>query len=100
MTSYSNQSEDYLYDPAFWKGLKRGDVVCGREVNTPAKDMTCCGWPVLDDLMDDEGTNWMVCRCVDCGECGKIIGADDPLFYCDHAVMGFCSKECLVRGDA
>ena len=81
-------------DPSFWKGLKRGDVVCGREVNTPAKDMTCCGWPMLNDLMDDEGTNWMVCRCGECGMCSKIIGADEPIFYDDEANMDFCSKKC------
>lgn len=81
-------------DPAFWKGLKEGDVVCGREVMHTAQRMTCCGWPLLHDLMSDEGTNWMVCRCVDCGMCGKMMGADDPIFYDDGADMDFCSKKC------
>jgi len=48
-------------DPEFWKSLKRGDEVCGRTVITEAKD-TACGWPFLDDLMDDEVGNWKVCR--------------------------------------
>lgn len=48
-------------EPKFWKSLKRGDEVCGRTVITEAKD-TACGWPFLDDLMDDEVGNWKVCR--------------------------------------
>lgn len=67
MTYYNICTDRNLYhlqdDPAFWKALKTGDVVCGREVNSTAQTMTCCGWPLLDDLMTDEGTNWMVCRC-------------------------------------
>lgn len=50
-----------MKDPAFWKGLKRGDVVGGREVILEAQD-SACGWPQLTDLMDDEGRGWMVCR--------------------------------------
>lgn len=50
-----------IKDPAFWKSLKQGDEVCGREVVREAND-TACGWPQLNDLMDDEGRGWMVCR--------------------------------------
>ena len=78
-------------DPAFWKGLKVGDEVCGRLVNSTAQTMTCCGWPLLDDLMSDEGTDWMVCRCVECGSCGSIIKADDPYWQDDMA--DYCSEE-------
>tara|TARA_R110000823_G_scaffold203431_3_gene334518 strand:- start:5430 stop:5660 length:231 start_codon:yes stop_codon:yes gene_type:complete len=64
---------DLKKDPAFWKSLKRGDNVCGREVFQEAKD-TACGWPRLDDLMSDEGTSWMVCRA----------GFDHPACGCPH----------------
>ena len=57
-------------DPAFWKGLKMGDRVGGREVVIEAKD-TFCGLPQLFDLMSDEGRGWMVCRAgFDYPECG------------------------------
>ena len=67
MTRYNictdkNQHRLAKEDPvSFWKSLKRGDEVCGREVVREAKD-TACGWPFLDDLMDDEGRGWLVCR--------------------------------------
>ena len=50
-----------IKDSAFWKSLKQGDEVCGREVVREAND-TACGWPQLYDLMDDEGRGWLVCR--------------------------------------
>ena len=59
-------------DPAFWKSLKRGDEVCGREVILEAQD-SVCGWPQLLDLMDDEGRGWMVCRA----------GFHEPLCGCE-----------------
>jgi len=97
MTYYNICTNRKLYhlqnDPTFWKGLKADDVVCGREVNSTAQDMKCCGWPLLDDLMDDEGTGWMVCRCVPCEACDNIIKGDDLCWQDD---MGdYCSKECL-----
>ena len=79
-------------DPDFWKSLKVGDIVCGRPVNSTAQTMKCCGWPLLDDLMTDEGTDWMVCRCVECGSCGNIIKVDDPYWQDDMA--DYCSTEC------
>ena len=81
-----------MRDPDFCKGLRVGDVVFGRPVNTAGKDMKCCGLPLLDDLMTDEGRGWMVCRCVECGSCGSIIKADDP-FYQDE-MADYCSKKC------
>lgn len=98
MITYSNTDERYLQgrnDPAFWKDLKRGDVVLGREVVHTAQEMTCCGFPLLDDLMSDEGRGWMVCRCLDCDTCGKLIKADDPHYVDDFCIMGYCSKECM-----
>ncbi len=64
---------DLKKDPAFWKSLKRGDNVCGREIVREAKD-TACGWPQVIDLMSDEGTSWMVCRA----------GFDHPACGCPH----------------
>ena len=102
MTNYNICTDKTQYhlakDPAFWKGLKVGDVVCGREVIHTAQRMTCCDSPMLSDLMSDEGTNWMVCRCLDCDTCGKIIKVDDPLYEDDVCVMGYCSKECRDKG--
>ena len=49
------------HTPAFWKSLKVGDEVLGRDVTHAAKD-TMCGWPLLNDLMTDEGQGWLVCR--------------------------------------
>lgn len=65
MTHYFQQTHKNLHrlmkDPAFWKGLKVGDEVCGRRVMHSA-NKTDCGWPLLNDLMTDEGHGWMVCR--------------------------------------
>lgn len=73
-----------IKDPAFWKSLKRGDEVCGREVVREAND-TACGWPQLNDLMDDEGRNWLVCRenCSNCTEQNEIIKCVN-IDYCGH----------------
>lgn len=62
-----------IKDPAFWKSLKQGDEVCGREVVIGAKE-SACGWPQLNDLMSDEGISWMVCRA----------GFDHPACGCPH----------------
>jgi len=53
-----------------WANLKVGDEVYGRTVI--GVDCSDCGKPFLDDLMDDEGTSWPVCRghfphCESCG---------------------------------
>ena len=85
MTTYSNQNEDFglpplhllIKDPAFWKGLKHGDVVNGREVMHTAQEMAC-GWPMMHDLMSDEGRGWMVCRA----------GFDHPDCGCPHEEVG------------
>ena len=76
MTTFSNENKDLhllMLNPFFWRGLKSGDVVHGREVIREAKD-TACSWPMLDDLMSDEGTSWMVCRA----------GFDRPACGCPH----------------
>ena len=74
-------------DPAFWKGLKVGDIVCGREVVGEAKDSPC-GWPQLTDLMSDEGRGWMVCRAgFDEPDCGcPPLWELDPDFYYNYCV--------------
>lgn len=64
MTYYelrSKETQRLMKDPAFWKQLKVGDVVGGREVIVDA-ETRICGWPMLYDLMSDEGRGWMVCR--------------------------------------
>lgn len=76
MTDYQlNTKETYhlMKDPAFWKQLKVGDVVGGREVIVEAKERSC-GWPMLYDLMNDEGIGWMVCRA----------GFEHPWCGCPH----------------
>ena len=62
MTDYDLHTEE-THNPTdgFWKRLKVGDTVLGREVVGEAKDSPC-GWPRLTDLMSDEGTSWKVCR--------------------------------------
>ena len=74
MTDYDLYTEE-THNPTehFWKRLKVGDTVFGREVVREAKD-TACGWPQVIDLMSDEGTTWMVCRA----------GFDHPACGCPH----------------
>lgn len=76
MTDYELHTEE-THNPTkhFWKRLKVGDTVLGREVVREGKD-TDCGWPQLADLMSDEGTHptWMVCRA----------GFDHPTCGCQH----------------
>jgi len=62
MTIYNLNTEE-THNPTehFWKKLKVGDVVNGREVVREANN-TACGWPQVIDLMSDEGSRWMVCR--------------------------------------
>jgi len=78
MTNYNICTDKTQYhlakDPAFWKDLKVRDVVCGREVVREGKDTTC-GWPQVDDLMSDEGRDWMVCRA----------GFDEPSCGCPES---------------
>ena len=64
MTHYDLYTEE-THNPTehFWKRLKVGDTVLGREVLREAKD-----------LMSDEGTTWMVCRA----------GFDHPACGCPH----------------
>jgi hypothetical protein len=74
MTHYNlNTAETHNPTEHFWKRLKVGDVVNGREVVREGKDTTC-GWPQVIDLMSDEGTTWMVCRA----------GFDHPACGCPH----------------
>ena len=74
MTYYDlNTQETHNPTEHFWKRLKVGDVVNGREVVREAKD-TACGWPQVIDLMSDEGKNWMVCRA----------GFEHPECGCSH----------------
>ena len=74
MTCYDLNTEGtYVLSEHFWKELRVGDVVNGREVVREAKD-TSCGWPQVTDLMSDEGRGWMVCRA----------GFDEPACGCPH----------------
>lgn len=98
---YTSEDHVLMKDPAFWKGLKKGDIVYGREVYQEAND-SACGWPQLDDLMSDEGRGWKVCRAgfdePDCG-CPPLRELDPDFYYTlngeddDEEVFGICGND-------